>query len=289
MIRVLLAIAVTAATASADPRRLEIAGDACDATTLAGQVVELGAEPFDASASASVRVEIEPPFIARVSFDDGAGHVIGPRVIDAADCTELVTSIALVIATTPAPAHVNSPAPTPRDDRLDRSAALGPPRVERWDAIVGGAGNLDAAGVGGRLAIGARWRISALSIGAELRGALPEAHSLEIGRIDIYRGELAVVPCLHRGELAACGLALAGLYRGSGIGLRSERVAVAPLVALGLRAAWEHDVTARLAVRAYLEADALVTITRFDVGAMTVWTSPRIEASLGISLLVRFL
>src|SRR5580704_6391437 len=221
MVRVLIALAVTASIASAEPRRLDVVGTACDVTALADQVVTLGGERFDAGAPAIAFVEVVAPFGARVSFDDGDGRVVGPRVIAAQSCDELVASIALVIAMTPASSPPRTPAPIlDHDLAITRSVEIAPPPpIERWDAIVGGAGSLDTGGLGGRLAAGVRWRRGDRSLGAELRGDLPDDQTLAIGRIDVYRADLAITPCLHRGELAACGLATIGVWRGSGVGL----------------------------------------------------------------------
>jgi hypothetical protein len=289
MVRVLIALVMMASIASAEPRRLDVVGTACDVTTLADQVVKLGGERFDAGARAIAFVELVAPFGARVSFDDGDGRVSGPRVIDAPSCEELVASIALVIAMTRATAP-HGPAPIPDHDlAITRSVEIGPPPpTEGWDAIVGGAGSVDTSRLGGRLALGARWRRGDRSLGAELRGDLPDDHTLAIGRVDVYRADLAIVPCLHRGELAACGLATIGIWRGSGVGLATERAVFAPVAALGLRVAWEPAITRRLTLRAHIDADALVTTTRFDVDAMPVWASPRVEATAGLSLLARF-
>jgi len=55
-----------------------------------------------------------------------------------------------------------------------------------------------------------------------------------------------------------------------------------------LRGAWQHELTRRLALRAHVGADVLATTTRFDVDHMTVWESPRAEASAGIAILAHF-
>ncbi len=293
MARVVIVLALLAASASAQPRRVDVIGEACDASALADDVAKLDGEVLDASASASVRVELVAPFGARVSFVAGDGTIAGPRVIEAQSCDELVTSIALVIAMTPTAAPSPPPprAPIRYDAALEvtRSVVVAAPAVVRWDAIVGGAGSVDAGGPEGRLAIGVCWRRGDRSLGAELRGDLPDDRTLAVGRIDVLRAELAVTPCLHRGELAACALAAAGVWRGAGIGLLTERAVLAPVATLGVRIAWERGITGWLALRAYLDADALVTTTRFDVDAMPVWTSPRVEAIAGLSLLARFL
>ena len=279
----MLVLAVMATTAAADPRRLDVVGDACDTSSLADQVAS------DPDAIASVHVELVAPFAARISFDDGDGHVIGPRVIDAASCDELVASVALVIAMTPAHAKPLAPIPEPAPEITRTIVAPAPPRIGRWDALAGGAGSIDTGGLVERVALGARYRRGDRSIAAELRGDLPDEHALASGRVDVLRAELAIVPCLHRGAFAACGLAVAGLWRGSGIGLVTEQAAFAPELAVGARIAWETALTARLGLRAHLDADALVTTTRFDVDAMPVWTSPRVEATAGLSLIARFL
>ena len=56
----------------------------------------------------------------------------------------------------------------------------------------------------------------------------------------------------------------------------------------GLRIAWERPVTGRIAIRAHLDAAALLTTTRFDIDDMPVWTSPRVEVLAGLALLAHF-
>jgi hypothetical protein len=103
------------------------------------------------------------------------------------------------------------------------------------------------------------------------------------------RAQIELAPCQHIGAFAACAVIAAGALRGSGIGLAQERAVLAPLAAIGGRLAWEQPLGHSFAALVQVDALVLATTTRFDVDAMTVWTSPRVEAIGGLSLLARFL
>jgi hypothetical protein len=299
---VVSACVVIAATraASGDPRALVVTGDACDASSLAGDVAKLGGEPFVDGAHASVHVELVAPTAARVSFDDGVGNVSGPREIAATDCAQLLASIALVVAMMPGPDAPAAtppqppppqPQPQPVNDAVEvtRAFEVVAPEPTRWDAVVDGATSVDTHGADAVIAAGVRYRRGSRSLTAELAAYTPVRDDLSVGRVDVLRAELELAPCQHLGALAACGVLAAGALRGSGIGLEQERAVVAPLVALGARLAWEQPLGRAWAVLAHVDGDVLVTTTRFDVDAMTVWTSPRVEVTGGLSLLARFL
>jgi hypothetical protein len=301
-------VVVGATVANAEPRRLEITGGACHANALAGDILKLSGEQFVDAARASVHVELVAPSAARVSFDDGDGNVSGPREIAASECGELLASIALVIAMTPStpvataaptpsaeptlpPTARSEPQPHPTSDALEvgRAFVLTSPQATRWDVLVGGTSRFDTHGVDGVIAAGVRYRRGTRSVSGELQVDVPERDALATGRVDVLRAELAVAPCQHFGSFAACAVIAAGTLRGSGVGLADERAVLAPLVTVGARIAWERQLGRLFAVRATVDGDVLATTTRFDVDSMPVWTSQRVEASAGLSLLARFL
>jgi hypothetical protein len=310
----LLLVALAAASASASPLRLQVTGDACDFASLEPQLAQmLGADPVDANASASVQIEITNASEAHVSFDDADGHVRGPRVVTAANCRDLVKSVAIVIATALPDVQAEPPGsdsepqavvaepvststPTVSTISLAPVAAevdVAPASNERshshTDVYAAGAAGIASTGADGQAIIGVRVRRNAASISAEIRGDAPQQFSADrMGSVDVSRAQLSLSPCMSFGAFAACAVAGAGTIHGSGAGLTSAREAYTPLLTAGLRMTWEQPLTRRIALRIHVDADALLTMTRFDVDNMTVWQSPRFEASAGLGVLAHF-
>jgi hypothetical protein len=299
-------VAFAAVPVSASPVRLQVTGDACDFASLEPQLAQmLGADPVDATAPASVQIDVTNALEAHVSFDDGNGLVRGPRVVTAASCNELVKSVAIVIATalpdvqptpTPVAEPVQETAPTPprivlepSPTEVDVAPAVIVPSRSRTDVYAAGAAGITSAGADGQAIIGVRIRRNAASISAELRGDAPQQFSANrMGTIDVARAQISLSPCMSFGPFAACAVAGAGTIHGSGAGLTSAREAYTPLLTAGLRMTWEQPLTRRIALRIHVDADALLTTTRFDVDNMTVWQSARFEASAGLGVLAHF-
>lgn len=198
-----------------------------------------------------------------------------------------------------APAPTLAPAPAraamPVHDVVGQTSvrAVGEPvvraRPTTFALVAGGAGGLSSRGMAAGVMIGARVQRGSASLGVELRADAPEQVSVgSLGQIDVVRAQLTVAPCLHATAFAGCMVASVGAFRGAGDGLVAARSAYAPVVAGGLRLAWEHAFTPRLGVRMHFDVDALATTTRFDVDRMTVWASPRFEAGTGIGIVAHF-
>jgi len=109
-----------------------------------------------------------------------------------------------------------------------------------------------------------------------------------VGSIEVLRTELSISPCIHRGAFAVCGLASGGVIRGAANNLRDARTAYSPVLSAGARLVWEHAVSDRFALRLHVDAEGLLTTTRFDVDQMVVWTTPRFEAAAGVGVLAHF-
>jgi hypothetical protein len=302
-----LLVALAAGTASASPLRLQVTGDTCDFGSLEPQLAQmLGADPVDSNAVASVQIDVTNASEAHVSFDDGNGLVRGPRVVTAASCNDLVKSVAIVIATALPDVQAEPPSvvaepvqaltPTPPTIALgpvrmevDEAPAVNEPSHSRMDVYAAGAAGIASTGADGQAIIGVSVRRNAASISAEIRGDAPQQFSAErMGNIDVARAQISLSPCMSFGPFAACAVAGAGTIHGFGAGLTSAREAYTPLLTAGLRMTWEQPLSSRIALRIHLDADALLTTTRFDVDNMTVWQSPRFEASAGLGVLAHF-
>jgi len=304
---VAIVVAGSVGLASASPLRLDVHGDACDFSGLDTQVRQAAAgDPVLPNERAAIRIELlksADAFEAHIVFDDGNGGVRGPRVVTATTCGELGEAVAVVVAialpglaTSPQPVSVSTP-PNPARSQLaiaDRTSdslvahvvIREPARPIETDVLVAGAGDVASQSVVGQLLIGLRLRRGATSLEGELRLDAPSERLLKgMGTIGMFRTQASISPCLHVTSFAACGVLSAGTVRGSGIGLTEARTVYTPLVSAGFRLAWERSITERMAVRLYGEIDTVLTTTTFDVDNMPVWTSPRLEGSLGIGFL----
>jgi hypothetical protein len=297
-----------ARTAVASPVQLEIVGDACTLDTLEAEVTQLVSPRLSTSSPTRLRVEAlrdSTGFVANIWFPDRVDGQRGPRVVSAATCAQLVESVALVIAialpeaaaeaerpnlATEEPPASAEPSATSIETALVQTVALPAARETAFDLYVAGGSGFSAKGLRGQLLIGTRARRGAGSLGVQLRADAPEERPVtELGRVRVLRSELSVSPCLHLGSIAGCGVASVGAFHGSGIGLHAARSAFAPLISTGLRVTWEHDLAGPVAVRAYIETEAVLTSTQFEVDYMPVWTSGRFEGSGGLGVIARFL
>lgn len=300
------AMVAAAKAASASPIRLQVSGNGCSLDSLEAQLTDLaGADPIDPAAPATLRIatsQTRDSYEAQIVFDDGKQTIRGPRLVTAATCAELVQAVALVVvmalpreaAAAPAAMAPEAPAPAHGREATATTAttaivAASEPRAPgaplAIDVLAGGAGGFTSQGVQAQLLVGARIRRAAGSLGIELRADVPRDYPVSpMASIAVFRTQLSVSPCVHAGSIAACAVASAGAIHGSGDGLVSARSAYLPLVAGGVRLAWEHPISARLAVRLHIDIDALLTTSRFDVDHMQVWASPRFEGGAGLGI-----
>lgn len=295
------AVAVVAAVkvATANPVRLQVTGEACSFDSLEAQLTDLaGADPVDPAARATVRIATSQSgdaYDAQIFFDDGTSTVRGPRIVTAASCAELVKAVALVVvmalpsepvAAPPATSVTTTTSATTATTAIvTASEPRAPSAPLAIDVVAGGAGGFTSQGLQAQLLVGARIRRAAASLGVELRADVPRDYQVSsMASISVLRTQLSISPCVHAGPFAACALASAGAIHGSGDGLVSARSAYLPLLAGGARLAWEHPISARLALRVHLDLDALLTTSRFDVDHMEVWASPRFEGGAGLGI-----
>jgi len=294
MVRAVCLLLLVAGTASASPTRLDITGDACDLGELEAQVRAIaGREPFSVDATASVLVGTSTSatgFSARAWFESGDGERRGPRIVEAATCDELVEALAVIIAMTlpalaPEPAR---PAVVAMPTALGIEAREELVRTGHTQLILSAAGGVSTHGWKQQLIFGARTKRQARSLAIELRVDAPrEVEVTMTGHVDVLKSVVSVSPCLHAGPVGVCALASAGVIRGSGTGLVDARTAFTPTAAVGARLTWEHPFTRLLTLRLHLDAEALVTTTRFDVGHMPVWISNRFEVWGGAGVIAR--
>jgi hypothetical protein len=285
----------------------------------------LGVDPFVPDAAVVVLVSVErrgTGYEARLDVTGASGDEGETRVLSARSCAELKASLAVVIAlvlrshgSAPPPAgepgeadgpdpgaaepvRDEAPDPPPPVARTRTTRATGadliverpaPRRAERpapFALLVAGAAG-HAGGWQTELRAGARVRSRRHSLALELHLRPDEEIAVadSTGGIAVRTTALSVTPCAHLGHLAACGLAMGGWVRGSGRDLVDARTARHPLAALGGLIAWEQGLGAGIAARLFADIRGNLTRTRFAVDHMAVWSSPRVEAWLGLGLL----
>ncbi|CAN5861825.1 hypothetical protein BH11MYX2_BH11MYX2_34520 [soil metagenome] len=287
--RGLVVLAIATSSAAADPIAVMSSGGACNVEGLAAAANTLAppaARPVTAAISTS-RADGHVEATVSLSTADGTSA----RAVSAVSCADLVDSLALVLAMAAQTIPDDAPPPptylpnqTHERERFEDAPVAN--FAPRWSVLAGGAVANDLSP---SILVGATMRIHANSLGLEARYQLPEQLDVSAtGRVSVTTAALSLSPCHHIGALSLCGTASAGFIHGHGTGLADAQSATHPLVALGGRVAWTLPLTARLALRFHLEAEATLTTTRFDVDNMPVWTSDRFAVRGGTALVAHF-
>ncbi|NVB76825.1 MAG: hypothetical protein HOV81_00385 [Kofleriaceae bacterium] len=295
----ILTMLAGASTASASPARLEIVGDACSLDTLDAQIAQLASTDDGEQPVRVETVRTADGVQANIWFPAGPEGQRGPRVVEASTCSQLTESAALVIAMAlperaradePATRTVTSEVVAAGDTAVASNGEVAVEHPTHLGIYVSGGSGISTHGPRGRLLVGASARRGALSLGLEARVDADETYAIsEMAGIQVSRAAAALGGCVHRGSFGVCGVASVGTIHGAGVGLHAARDVHTPMVATGLRLTWERTLVGPIAVRAYAEAQALLTETTFDVDLMPVWKSERVEGSGGLGLLARFL
>jgi hypothetical protein len=299
------ALAKSPPTVHLDYDRAPSASDCPDKPTVLDAVrARLGFDPFREPAEIAIHASVErrgEELRARIVLSAPSAQA-GERLLVShrSDCSELasVMDLALSIAIDPLsisrepaapspvvvfPVAVPSPPPVVEAPPTESP----PPKFVEVD--IGLAGNWgETVSPTAGLFAGAGIRSERWSLSLEGRADLPRSREIGGGRVEA--GVLAgtLVPCLRRGILAGCFLATVAALRGSGQGLDDANRATTPLVALGARALVEIPRTGMVAFRAHLDLLSPLTRTTLKVGGEAVWTSPLVNAALGLAAVVRF-
>ena len=253
----------------------------CSMDDVRAQVTALGGT-FD---DARVRVELADGE-GRITFVTARGELVGPRVVRAATCAELATSIALVIvmsmpheaviedtvATAP---EVDAVVPVPRVPRAARGL----------DVVTGAAGSV-GRGAG---ELGVRVRRGRYALGIAAHVEVPE--TIDVGGgglVHVERTLAEVAPCVHVWRGALCGLATGGVLVAGGEHLAHAAGAVRPAFGLGARAELEWPLWSRFALRVHVDALQNLTSAQFLVDRMAVWSSPAHELWIGGGVVTSF-
>jgi hypothetical protein len=223
-------------------------------------------------------------------------RVVAERFIVArsGDCAELVEAVALALAIALVPGQPETqPAPgiEVRAAPVIGPAPVGPvARPElRYTAGLGLAAGFGVApGVATGMTVEARAGRDQLSVGIEYRHDRETFEPAAGGSVGTRLQVASVVPCAHRGPLAACAVASAGALHGQGHDLDGARADVTPYFAYGARIAVTQPVGAGLSLRLAADVLGVTTGTTVRVGDMEVWSTGPAAASVGVAAVADF-
>jgi hypothetical protein len=187
----------------------------------------------------------------------------------------------------PPPPEAPPPAPAPMVER--RAAPPAPVAGPHWTVGVGPdvlLGILPSAAPGALLSFGvegARWALDALLVGT-LAAETQNAAGLGV-RASLLAGGLS--PCVLFAPARFCVTAFAGALLGAGFGGASQTTDSSFYAAMGLRAAVDVPLTGALFLRPTAGVETPLTRTTLGFGAVDVWTTPVVAATLSFPVVLR--
>jgi hypothetical protein len=220
-------------------------------------------------------------------MSDATGQLRGPRVVTAKTCDELVQAVSVVVAMVlppPDPPHPEPPPPPVVEVDDPAPASPTPTKLQIFAA-----GAATASGSHEQVLAAIEWRHGWASL--QLAVDHDAASTVDVGplaAIEISRSDLQVAACGNHGSFAVCPVLGAGVIGGNPTGLLRERSIASQVLFTGVAAMWEHALSQRIALRAHLQADVLLTTTDLQVDHMSVWRSPRFDGAAGLGIVVQF-
>lgn len=258
----------------------------------------LGSDPFvtDGISKVSVSIITGIPLQADVVLES-PDTPVRRRNLTAADCNELIHSVAVTVALAvdpllkkptrvpvAAPA-VEAPPPAPIAPAPATSATL----PLRWSISAGASADVGTSATAQpTLRLEARARGDLFSLGLEGRFAMPVTTPLQQGALTTSAALGTLIPCLHYKWLAGCAQVSLGGLRIAGSGLASANQATVFHATAGLRAVFSVPLGSHFALGAMAEGQVPLTRASAVVGTEPVWTVPPIGGGLGawVSLLL---
>ena len=150
-------------------------------------------------------------------------------------------------------------------------------------------GQAPATGYGADILIGGRVRHFSLSFeGRADAESMKQLDSPFRGEIGAWFLLASVVPCLHFGPTAICGVASAGTVRASSEQVSHPSSAATGYGALGGRLALEFPLAGAWTLRLHADAVAPVRGQTIQINDNDVWTFPRLAGLVGAALVVHY-
>jgi len=273
------------AHAESDAVRLELVRDVdgCpdDRALKAAVTRRLGYDPFQEEAATHLFTRIVAHgggLQASVVLRDGAGRVLGKRLVrsTSADCVELASALVLAISIVLDPPRVPAPPPRPPAPALAIEGLL-----FAHGAL--GAAPATVLGVGAGAALSRADR----SLGLELRMDLPRSEEVSGGSVRTYAVMGLLSGCARFRALGVCGVAGGGALRASGEGFVETNAATRPVLLVGPRLLAEIPIGDTFSLSAH--ADALVSLVQTTLRVRDwSWTTPVFSGVLAVGLAARF-
>jgi hypothetical protein len=279
-----------------------------------GVAARLGYDPFRDDADERVRATLRTSggvLEAHIELVDGHGNLKAQRRLFSPrrDCGELASSVELAVSIAIDPVasrKIGRPEsaektetsgdegkagqPMPKAipaDKAEAQASPAAPLVGRVViAAIGDPTSAPAPTLG--LLVGGGVQGGDLSLSLEARADLPASKSLRTGSVGSSLLVGSLVPCLHAGSLAVCGLVTAGVLRGVGHGLLNAKRVTAPHLAFGARLGYLIRLVGRTALSLHGDVSFPLNTLALKVDEDEVWTSPAIAFAVGVGLLMRF-
>ena len=284
----------------------------------------LGSSPFRADARDRVIVRIEASRRAlegRLEWKGNAGGLIGEQTFPSrsGDCAELARAMGFALAlqiqlmaTTAAESRASEAAPptsvppvetvvasppvpivtAPQPATISRTATesglhLAGPSIT---VGVGGGVGIDVAPTTvpvGRLVGTLEWSHVAVELAAELSGP-SSAHRADGAGFSQQQLLASLAGCGVRERWSTCLVAKLGEMRVVGEGIDVRATSFGLVAQAGLRLAVTQRLGSRLQITAHADGLALITRGVVTLDATPVWTTPRLAASLGADVGIRF-
>jgi hypothetical protein len=185
-----------------------------------------------------------------------------------------------------------SPPPAPRALATSSSPEASAPRrplvIHAGLGAVATVGSGPGLAWGGTAVMGLKGDSLSLSIEPRVDAPVSVATSAGTGEVHFFTASASLVPCLHLGSLAGCGVLGAGLLRGRGENVRGARSGTGPWLSAGARLAWQLPLGPSFGLRIHAEVLALPVRTVLRVGDEAVWATPRLSGTAGLSLVRSF-
>jgi hypothetical protein len=184
--------------------------------------------------------------------------------------------------------------PSSAPQSLARSPSARVPAPRRPLALQAGLGAVAGVGAGPGLAWGGTAVVGlkgdSLSLSIEPRFDVPVSVATDTGtgEVHFFTASASLVPCLHLGSLAGCGVLGAGLLRGRGENVLGARSGTGPWLSAGARLAWQLPLGPSSDLRIHAEVLALPVRTVLRVGDEAVWATPRLSGTAGLSFVRSF-
>ena len=109
------------------------------------------------------------------------------------------------------------------------------------------------------------------------------------GSVQSWLAYAALAPCAHLGRAFACAVAQLGLLQAASVDVNSPRSGSSPWLGAGGRIGVDVGAWSRVTLRLHFDVIGNLLPTTLRVNGFDVWTTPPVNGSAGLDLVLRFL